>query len=128
MNCPRCGSSKTKKNGKSHTNKQNYFCHGCKRQFLENGQEWFISEEQRSLVDKLLLERISLAGICRVVGVSESWLQGYIKQLYDDLPDDLCADEHIPSVEAYLSDRMDEEIQRIELIKKIRIHLLSIKK
>ena len=60
--------------------------------------------------------------------MSESWLQGYIKGLYEALPDDLCADEYIPSVEEYLEDRMDEEIQRIEMIKKIQIHLKSIKK
>lgn len=128
MDCPRCGSSQTKKNGTSHTNKQNYYCHGCNRQFLENGQDWFVSESQRSLINKLLLERISLAGICRVVGVSESWLQSYIKELYGSLPDDLYVDEQMPSVEEYLEDRMDEEIQRIELLKKIQLHFKHIKK
>lgn len=127
MDCPRCGSTNVKKNGISHTGKQNYYCHDCQRQFLENGQDWFVSEEKRILIDKLLLERISLAGICRVVEVSESWLLGYIKKLYEGLPDHLHADESLPSIEDYLADRMDEEIQRIELIKKIQIHLRTIK-
>lgn len=126
MDCPRCGSTQTKKNGTSHTGKQNHYCHGCGRQFLEDGQDWFIDDRQRSLVDKLLLERISLAGICRVVGVSQSWLLSYIRGLYENLPDHLFADAYIPSMEEYLADRMDEEIHRIELIKKIRIHLRTI--
>ena len=127
MDCPRCGSHKTKKNGTSHTGKQNHFCHDCNRQFLENGQGWFVSEQQRTLVDKLLLERISLAGICRVVEVSESWLLSYIQDLYEKLPEHLNADEFIPPVEDYLADRMDEEIQRIEALKKIQVHLKTIK-
>ena len=45
-----------------------------------------ISEEIKALVDKLLLERISLAGIARVVGVSKRWLQNYVNNKYDDIP------------------------------------------
>jgi len=41
------------------------------------------------MVDKLLLERISLRGICRVLGVSLAWLLVYIKVKYSDLPEDL---------------------------------------
>lgn len=33
-------------------------------------------------IELLLLERISLAGIARVMGVSESWLQNYVNHLY----------------------------------------------
>ena len=33
-------------------------------------------------IELLLLERISLAGIARVMGVSQSWLQNYVNQLY----------------------------------------------
>jgi IS1 family transposase len=32
------------------------------------------------LIDKLLLEKISLAGICRTTGVSERWLQYYVNK------------------------------------------------
>jgi IS1 family transposase len=39
-----------------------------------------ISESTRKLIDKLLLEKISLAGICRVTGVSERWLQYYVNK------------------------------------------------
>lgn len=128
MKCPNCGSNKVKKNGTSHTGKQNHYCNECNRQFLESGADWFISNEQKELVSKLLKERISLAGIVRVVGVSESWLYQYIKKLYQSLPDDLNASDSIPDIEKYLADRMDEEISRIELIKKIQVHWKNIKK
>jgi len=38
------------------------------------------------LVDLLLLERLSLAGIARAVGVSQSWLQTYVNDVYEDMP------------------------------------------
>jgi hypothetical protein len=39
-----------------------------------------ISKEKRELIDRLLLEKISLAGIVRATGVSERWLQYYVNQ------------------------------------------------
>jgi hypothetical protein len=42
-----------------------------------------IREETWRLVDKLLLEKIPLAGISRVSGVSERWLQEYVNRKYD---------------------------------------------
>lgn len=126
MKCTYCGSTDTKKNGKTHYGKQNHYCHTCKHQFVESGQDWFVSESEKSLINKLLLERISLAGICRVCEVSQSWLFSYIKELYANLPDDLNADLSLPDIDAYLSERMDEEIGRIEVVKKIRIHYRNI--
>ena len=128
MECIHCGSIQTKKNGHTHYGKQNYYCNGCRRQFVESGQAWFVSDSERALIDKLLLERISHSGICRVVGVSESWLLKYNKELYSNLPDDLNADQTLPEIEEYLSERMDEEISRIAHLKKIRLHLLHIHK
>lgn len=128
MNCPHCTSSSVKKNGHTHYGKQNYYCHSCKRQFVEGGQDWFVSDSDKELINKLLLERISLSGICRACDVSQAWLLNYIKQLYTHLPDDLNADLSLPDIEAYLSDRMEEEIQRIEVLKKIRVHLKAIVK
>lgn len=126
MNCSHCNSEHTKKNGHTHYGKQNYLCHACNRQFVEGGQDWFVSEEDKLLINKLLLERISLSGICRVCGVSQQWLLAYIKELYKHLPDDLNADLTLPDIEAYLADRMDEEIGRIALIKKIQVHYSNI--
>jgi len=35
MNCPKCCSSKIKKNGHIHNGKQNHQCNDCGRQFVE---------------------------------------------------------------------------------------------
>lgn len=122
MNCPHCQSIKIKKNGHTHYGKQNYQCNECGRQFVDSGQDWFVSESEKALINKLLLEPISLSGICRVCNVSESWLLTYIKELQSNLPDDLQADLTLPDVEAYLSQRMEEEISRIGAVKKIQLH------
>ena len=118
MECPHCHSTKIKKNGHTHYGKQNYHCTSCYKQFVESGQDWFVSSSDKELINKLLLERISLAGICRVCNVGESWLQRYIKTLYESSPDNLNADLVLPEVDSYLSDRMDEEIKRIQCQKK----------
>ncbi len=39
-----------------------------------------ISVATKELIDRLLLEKISLAGIVRATGVSERWLQYYVNQ------------------------------------------------
>ena len=44
-----------------------------------------ISEETKKRIDKLLLEKLPLAGIARVEGVSESWLQSYVNQKYQSI-------------------------------------------
>lgn len=123
MVCSHCGSEDIKKNGHTHYGKQNYFCHSCKRQFVSGGQDWFVSDSEKVLIDKLLLERIPLSGICRVIGISEAWLLKYIKRLFEELPDNLNADLSIPDLEIYLGDRFDEEIGRIEALKKKSISL-----
>ncbi|CAK0760963.1 hypothetical protein CCP3SC5AM1_2950003 [Gammaproteobacteria bacterium] len=51
-----------------------------------NPKKYPISDEKKKLIDRLLLERISLAGIARVAGVSESWLQKYVNEKYDQTP------------------------------------------
>lgn len=112
--CPHCEHEGTKKNGHTHYGKQNYRCKKCGRQFVIGGQEWFITSSQKELIDKLLLERISLAGISRVLEISEPWLANYIKLKYAELPDDLNADLKLPEAEEYLEKRFDEEIVRLK--------------
>ena len=118
MECPHCRSTKIRKNGHTHYDKQNYLCTNCLRQFVELGQEWFVNDSDKALINKLLLERIPLSGICRVANIGMSWLLRYIKELYKDLPDDLNADLVLPEIDTYLCDRMDEEISRIKSKKK----------
>jgi len=38
------------------------------------------------LIDKLLLEKIPLAGMARVCNVSETWLQDYVNRKYEAIP------------------------------------------
>ena len=87
LRCPDCGLSQIKLNGHTHYGKQNHLCKNCGRQFVENSQR--ISEAEREMIKQLLLERISLLGICRVMKVSLRWLLTFIAELYDSLPKDL---------------------------------------
>jgi transposase-like protein len=86
MACPKCGSTHVKKNGSIHNKKQKYQCNSCGRQFVENPQNKVIGDETKNLIDNLLLEKIPLAGIARIVGVSEPWLQNYVNEKYADVP------------------------------------------
>lgn len=86
MKCPSCNSEQIVKNGSIHTGKQKYLCKRCGRQFVENRQQQPISAETKALINKLLLEKLPLAGIARVTGVSETWLQSYVNQLYEQMP------------------------------------------
>jgi insertion element IS1 protein InsB len=84
--CPRCGSSRVIKNGHIHNGKAKFACKECGRQFVEHPAWEPISAETKALVDSLLLERLSLAGIVRVTGVSKRWLQYYINAKYAAVP------------------------------------------
>ena len=74
------------KNGKIHNGKQNHKCRECGRQFVLDPQNQPISDATKRLIDKLLLEKIPLAGIARVAEVSESWLQEYVNKKYESTP------------------------------------------
>ena len=87
--CPSCQSERVIKNGSIHTGKQKYQCKDCGRQFVEDPQFRIVSDETKALIDRLLLEKISLAGIARAVEVSESWLQVYVNEKYKDVPRDM---------------------------------------
>lgn len=83
MQCPYCQHSQIVKNG---VGTEKYRCNGCRRQFVENSKNKRISEAQKQLIDNLLLEKIPLAGIARVVGVSAPWLQKYVNRKYEAQP------------------------------------------
>lgn len=87
LRCPQCGLSHSKRNGHTHYGKQNHLCRNCGRQFVEDSQR--LSEEDRQMIKRLLLERLSLLGICRVMDISLRWLLSFIADLYESLPDDL---------------------------------------
>lgn len=81
-NCPDCGSNHIVKNGRIHNKKPKYKCQSCGRQFVENPTNKVISSPTKDLIDRLLLEKISLAGIARSTGVSQKWLQDYVNNKY----------------------------------------------
>jgi insertion element IS1 protein InsB len=89
--CPACGSTQFKKNGHIHSGKQNYQCKACGRQFVVSTEERIIVSEQRTLIEHLLCERISLRGICRVVGVGLTWLLHFMVERFAACPDHLHA-------------------------------------
>jgi hypothetical protein len=45
-----------------------------------------IDTDQHTLVERLLLEKISLHGICRVVGVSKRWLMDFMVACFQAAP------------------------------------------
>ncbi|GAB0150168.1 hypothetical protein McPS_29080 [Marichromatium sp. PS1] len=63
-----------------------YKCQDCGRQFVLYPAKGPVSQETRELIDRLLLEKISLAGIARAVKVSEAWLQNYVNEKYKKVP------------------------------------------
>ncbi len=89
LTCPRCDSNQVVKNGKIHNGNQNFKCKSCGRQFVLDPRNKIIGQETRDLIDKLLLEKLPLAGIARVTGVSERWLQTYVNTLYTSVLKDI---------------------------------------
>jgi transposase-like protein len=80
--CPRCMSPTYKKNGHIHNGKQNHQCKACGRQFVDCFEQYLISDDTRALIERLLLERLSLRGICRAVGVGLKWLLALQRHLF----------------------------------------------
>jgi insertion element IS1 protein InsB len=105
--CPRCHSSKYTKNGHIHNGKQNHQCQDCGRQFVECFEQSLVSDDTRALIERLLVERISLRGICRAVGVNLKWLLSFLVQCCEALPDHL----HVQPV----SCQQNVMIQRLEV-------------
>ena len=81
MSCPYCNSPKFVKNGSVHRRKKNR-CLNCGKQYVLEQHFKRISKEIWELVDKLLVEKLPLAGTARVTGVSERWLQIYTNRKY----------------------------------------------
>lgn len=53
---------------------------------MQDLQNKIIDQATKTLIDKLLLEKIPLAGIARVADVSELWLQSYVNAKYQAVP------------------------------------------
>jgi hypothetical protein len=90
--CPSCSSILVKKNGHIHNGKQNYRCLKCSRQFVLEPVQKVIDERTKNLIRRILLERISLEGVCRAFEVSMPWLLEFIDSLINELPENLNAE------------------------------------
>ena len=105
LTCPTCGSHNIIKNGLTRRAKQNYKCKDCKRQFVEDPQWRVIPPDTKAILDRLLLERVPLAGIVRVLQVSAPWLQRYVNQVYKQVSRRLNVS---PKPQGRLTVQMDE--------------------
>jgi insertion element IS1 protein InsB len=63
----------------------------CGRAFVLTPENSLITEEQRTLIERLLLERMSLRGICRAVGVGLRWLLQFMGARFQEAPEHLYA-------------------------------------
>lgn len=93
------------KNGTTRRGKQNYKCRDCGRQFVENPQWKRRQPESTVMIDRLLLEKIPLAGIARVLKLSASWLQQYVNRCYEGVPRQV---QVMPKHKGGLAVQMDE--------------------
>ena len=73
--CKRCKSVTVIKSGWIKTGKQRFKCKECGYQYTEGEKLKPIRGEKIELID-----RLSLAGIARAAGVSETWLQSYVNK------------------------------------------------
>lgn len=86
--CPNCLSHKIVKNGLTYYCKQNHKCKNCQRQFVLNN-EHTVDGVLQEIARRALLERLSLRGICRLIGVSLSWMMSFAVKTWADSPEDL---------------------------------------
>ena len=84
--CPRCSATHVVRNGPNTAGTPTFRCRACGRRFVTDPQKGPVSDEKRSLIRRLLGERLSLRAIARVVGVSRSWLQEFVNDLYAQTP------------------------------------------
>lgn len=103
--CPTCGSDDTMKNGTTRRGKQNYKCRDCGRQFVEDPKWKPIDPDTKAIIDRLLLEKIPLAGIARVLQLSPDWLQQYVNAFYNAVPQRVQVQ---PKTKGRLALQMDE--------------------
>ena len=103
--CPSCQSEDVVRNGRTRHQKQNYKCRDCGRQFVENPQWRMISAETKGIIDRLLLEKLPLAGIARALQISELWVQQYVNQKYPQVSQEV---QVRPKPKRRLTVQMDE--------------------
>ena len=86
--CPGVRIGSVQENGHPRHGKQNHQWKACERQFVATAEDRIIAGEQRTMFERLRRERISRRGICRVVGVSLTWLLHFMVERFAARPDD----------------------------------------
>ena len=110
--CPQCGSRQYKRNGRIHTGKQNHKCKACGRAFVLIPEIHVITEEQKALIERLLLERISLRGICWVIGVGLRWLLYFMAERFTAAPEHLYV-QPLASTQRVILHRLEAEVDEL---------------
>jgi hypothetical protein len=64
-----------------------------------------ISAETKGIIDRLLLEKLPLAGIARALQISELWVQQYVNQKYQQVSQEV---QVRPKPKRRLTVQMDE--------------------
>jgi IS1 family transposase len=59
------------------------------------GSTFRIDDERKAYIKNALKERVSLRAICRIFGVSLSWLMSFAKKVWKQTPDDLGAQRRV---------------------------------
>ena len=86
MECPKCQSSRTIKNGRRR-GKQCYRCHDCGRQYVESPIDRSYPPEVKKLCLKMYLNGMGLRGIERVTQIHHTTVMHWIKEAGLSLPD-----------------------------------------
>jgi len=110
--CPQCGSKRYKRNGRIHTGKQNYKCKACGRAFVLVPENHVLTEEQRAVIERLLLERISLRWICGVMGVGLRWLLYFMGERFTAALDHLYV-QLTSSTQRVILHRLEAEVDEL---------------
>lgn len=82
--CPHCAATHVVRNGDIRSGVANFLCRGCGRQFVARPKKGPTPEATRQLGRRRRRERMAPRAIARSVGVSRSWLQGFVNALYRD--------------------------------------------
>lgn len=89
--CYYCGSVNIVKNGRTYYGKSRGKYKQCGKQFVFKRAYPGLNPEQNRRIELLLLERVSLQGICRVMEIKPGQLYRYMEELYQQVPADLNA-------------------------------------